>query len=144
MAWHNQSKAGAELIMDISNVRLHLPEGFSRCSQAAYSPSIIIELAELVYIQPALVDYMQISAVHENSKERARERARRWYPACAREIIYLDEQICTRICITLSLSLYIYTYVYTYAQLHATGACLYRGCACMSATCACMYTADVF
>ena len=32
VAWHNQSKAGAELIMDISNVRRHLPEGFSRCS----------------------------------------------------------------------------------------------------------------
>jgi len=32
VAWHNQSKAGADLIMDISNVRRHLPEGFSRCS----------------------------------------------------------------------------------------------------------------
>jgi len=30
VASHNQSKAGAKLIMDISNVRQHLPEGFSR------------------------------------------------------------------------------------------------------------------
>jgi len=43
VAWHNQSNAGAELIMDISNVRWHLPEGFSQCSPTAYSPSIIIE-----------------------------------------------------------------------------------------------------
>ena len=43
VAWHNKSKAGADLIMDISNVRRHLPEGFSRCSPTAYSPSIIIE-----------------------------------------------------------------------------------------------------
>ena len=39
--------------MDISNVRRLLPEGFSRCNPTAYSPSIIIELAELLYIQPA-------------------------------------------------------------------------------------------
>jgi len=48
VAWHNQSKAGAELIMDISHVRWHLLEGFSRCSPTAYSSSIIIELAELL------------------------------------------------------------------------------------------------
>jgi len=48
VAWHNQSKAGAELIMDISNVRQHLSEGFSWCSTTAYSPSIIIELSELL------------------------------------------------------------------------------------------------
>jgi len=48
VALHNQSKAGAKLIMDISNVRQHLPEGFSRCSLTAYSPSIIIKLAELL------------------------------------------------------------------------------------------------
>ena len=56
VAWHNQSKAGAELIVDISNVRRHLPEGFSRCSPTAYSPSIIIIFAELLYIQPAPAD----------------------------------------------------------------------------------------
>jgi len=48
VAWHNQSKARAELIMDIFNVRRHLPKGFSRCRPTAYSPSIIIELAELL------------------------------------------------------------------------------------------------
>jgi len=36
VAWHNQSKARAELIMDISNMRQHFPEGFSRCSPTAY------------------------------------------------------------------------------------------------------------
>jgi len=36
--------------MDISGLRWHLPEGFSRRSPTAYSPSIIIELAELLYI----------------------------------------------------------------------------------------------
>ena len=35
VAWHNQSKAGADLIMDISGLRRHLPEGFSRCSLTA-------------------------------------------------------------------------------------------------------------
>jgi len=39
MAQHNQSKAGAGLIMDKSNVRRHLLEGFSRCSLTAYSPN---------------------------------------------------------------------------------------------------------
>jgi len=66
VAWHNQSKAGAELIMDISNVRLHLPEGFSRCSLTAYSPSIVIELAELLYIQPAPADPADSSRVATN------------------------------------------------------------------------------
>jgi len=61
--WHNQSKTGAELIMDISNVRQHLLEGFSRCSPTAYSPSIIIELAELLYIQPAPADPADLSRV---------------------------------------------------------------------------------
>jgi len=31
-------------------VRQHLPEGFSQCSLTAFSPSIIIELAEFLYI----------------------------------------------------------------------------------------------
>jgi len=56
VAWHNQSKAGADLIMDISSLRRHLLEGFSRCRPTAYSPSIIIELAELLYIQTAPAD----------------------------------------------------------------------------------------
>ena len=42
--------------MDISGLRRHLLEGFSRCRPTAYSPSIIIELAELLYIQPAPAD----------------------------------------------------------------------------------------
>jgi len=66
VAWHNQSKAGAELIMDISNVRRHLPEGFSRCSPTAYSPSIIIELAELLSIQLAPADPADSSRVATN------------------------------------------------------------------------------
>jgi len=66
VAWHNQSKAGANLIMDISNVRRHLPEGFSRCSPTAYSPNIIIELAELLYIQPVPADPADLSRVGTN------------------------------------------------------------------------------
>ena len=66
VAWHKQSKAGVELIMDIFNVRQHLPEGFSWCSSTAYSPSIIIELAELLYIQPAPVDPVDSSWVAMN------------------------------------------------------------------------------
>jgi len=42
--------------MDISGLRRYLPEGFSLCSPTAYSPSIIIELAELLNIQPAPAD----------------------------------------------------------------------------------------
>jgi len=42
--------------MDISGLRRHLPESFSRYRLTAYSPSIIIELAELLYIQPAPAD----------------------------------------------------------------------------------------
>jgi len=55
--------------MDISNVRRHLPEGFSRCSPIAYSPSIIIELAELLYIQPAPADPMDSSQVATNLRQ---------------------------------------------------------------------------
>ena len=47
--------------MDISNVRRHLPEGFFRYSPTAYSPSIIIELAELLYIQPAPADPVDVT-----------------------------------------------------------------------------------
>ena len=56
VAWHNQSKAGADLIRDISGLCRHLPECFSRCRLTAYSPSIIIELAGLLYSQPAPAD----------------------------------------------------------------------------------------
>jgi len=42
--------------MDISGLRRHFPEGFCLCRPTAYSPSIIIELAELLYIQPAPAD----------------------------------------------------------------------------------------
>jgi len=69
VAWHNQSKAGAELIMDISNVRRHLPEGFSWCSPTAYFPSIIIELAELLSIQPAPADPVDSSRVATNLRQ---------------------------------------------------------------------------
>jgi len=69
VACHNQCKAGAELIMDISNMRRHLPEGFSRCSPTAYSPSIIIELAELLYIQPAPADPVDSSRVATNLRQ---------------------------------------------------------------------------
>ena len=69
VAWHNQSKAGAELIIDISNVRRHLPEVFSRCSPTVYSPSIIIELAELLYIQPAPADPVDSSRVATNLRQ---------------------------------------------------------------------------
>ena len=55
--------------MDISNVRRHLPEGFSRCSPTAYSPNIIIELAELLYIQPAPADPADSSQVATNLRQ---------------------------------------------------------------------------
>jgi len=54
--WHNQFKAGVDLISDISGLRRHLPEGFTRCRQTAYFPSIIIQLAELLYRQPVPID----------------------------------------------------------------------------------------
>jgi len=47
VAWHSQAKAEIELIGSITGLRRHLPEGFTRCSPAFYSPSIIIKLAEL-------------------------------------------------------------------------------------------------
>jgi hypothetical protein len=56
VAWHNQSKAGADLIRDVSGLRRHLSEGFTCCRPTAYSPSIIVELAELLYSQPAPAD----------------------------------------------------------------------------------------
>jgi len=52
--------------MDISDVRRHLPEGFSRCSPTAYSSNIIIELAELLYIQPVPADHADSSRVSES------------------------------------------------------------------------------
>jgi len=55
--------------MDISNVHQHLPEGFSWCSLTAYSPSIIIELAELRYIQPAPADPADSSRVATNLRQ---------------------------------------------------------------------------
>ena len=55
--------------MDVSNVRRHHPEGFSRCSLTAYSPSIIIELAALLYIQPAPADPVDLSRVATNLRQ---------------------------------------------------------------------------
>jgi len=52
MAWHSQAKMGQNLIRRISQLRRQLPEGFSRCSPAFYSPSTIIRLTELFYQQP--------------------------------------------------------------------------------------------
>jgi len=69
VAWHNQSKAGADLIMDISSLRRHLPDGFSRCSPTAYSPSIIIEIAGLRYIQPAPANPADSSRVATNLRQ---------------------------------------------------------------------------
>jgi len=66
VAWHNQSKAGADLIMDVSGLSRHLPEGFSRCRPTAYYPSIIIELAERLYIQTAPADPADMSRVAKN------------------------------------------------------------------------------
>ena len=69
VAWHNQFKAGADLIMDISGLRRHFPEGFSGCRPTACSPSIIIELAELLYIQPAPADPADPSRVATNLRQ---------------------------------------------------------------------------
>ena len=69
VAWHNESKEGADLIMGISSVRWHLPESFSRCSPTDYSPSIIIELAKLLYVQSAPVDPADSSRVATNLRQ---------------------------------------------------------------------------
>ena len=55
--------------MGISNVRRHLLKDFSRCSPTAYSPSIIIELAELLYIQPAPADPVDSSRMATNLRQ---------------------------------------------------------------------------
>jgi len=55
--------------MDICNVRRHLPEGFSRCSPTDYSPNIISEFAELLYIQPAPADPTDSSRVATNLRQ---------------------------------------------------------------------------
>ena len=70
VAWHHQSKAGADLIRDISDLRRHLPEGFTRCRPTAYSPSIIIiELAELLYSQPAPADPADSARAAKNLRQ---------------------------------------------------------------------------
>ena len=69
VAWHNQSKAGANLIKDISGLRRHLLEGFTRCRPIAYSPSIIIQLAELLYRQPAPADPADLTRVAKNLQQ---------------------------------------------------------------------------
>jgi len=69
VAWHNQSKAGTNLILDISNVRRHLQEGFSQCSPTAYSPNIIIALPELLHIRPAPADPADSSRVPTNLRQ---------------------------------------------------------------------------
>jgi len=66
VASNNQSKAGAELIRDISGLRCHLPKGFSRCRPKTYSPSSIIELAEIFYSQPAPTDRADSARVAKN------------------------------------------------------------------------------
>jgi len=55
--------------MDLSGLRRHLQEGFSRCRPTAYSPSIIIEPAELVYSQPAPADPADSSRVAKNLRQ---------------------------------------------------------------------------
>ena len=55
--------------MDIFNVRRHLLEGFSWCSATAYSPSIIIELTKLLYMQPAPEDSADSSQVDTNLRQ---------------------------------------------------------------------------
>jgi len=69
VALHYHSKPGADLIMDISGLHRHLSEGFSRCRPTAYSPSIILEIAELVYIQPAPADPADSSRVATNLRQ---------------------------------------------------------------------------
>jgi len=55
-----------DLIRDISGLRRHLLESFSQCRPTAYSPSIIIELAKLLYSQPALADPADSARVAKN------------------------------------------------------------------------------
>jgi len=68
-AWLSQAKAGTDLIGSITGLRRHIPEGFTWCSPAFYSPSIIIELAELVHRQPRLADLPDISRVARNLRQ---------------------------------------------------------------------------
>jgi len=69
VAEHNQSEAEVDLIGDISGLRRHLPEGFTRCRPIAYPPSIIIELAEFFYRQPAPVDLADSARVAKNQRQ---------------------------------------------------------------------------
>ena len=56
VAWHSQSNTVIELIKGIAGLRRHLVEGSTRCEAGVYSPSIIIELAELLYRQQGPAD----------------------------------------------------------------------------------------
>jgi len=69
VTWHNQSKAEADLIRDISGVCRHLPEGFTECRLTVYSPSIIIKVAQLLYSQPAPVDPTDSARVARNLRQ---------------------------------------------------------------------------
>jgi len=53
----------------VSGLRRHLPESFFRCSPTAYSPSKIIEIEELLYIQQAPVDPADLSRVATNLRQ---------------------------------------------------------------------------
>ena len=69
MAWHSQAKTGHSLIRSISQLRRHLPEGFTRCSPAFYSPSTIIELTELLYQQPGPEGVMEAATMARNLRQ---------------------------------------------------------------------------
>ena len=69
LIWHYQSKVGVDLIRDISGLRRHLSEGFTRCRPTSYSPSIIIILTELLYRQPGPVDPADSARVAKNLRQ---------------------------------------------------------------------------
>jgi len=69
VAWHSQSRSGIELVKSISGLRRHLPDSFTRCHPTTYSPSVIIEFAELFYRQTKLF-YRQPSPKHREDSAR--------------------------------------------------------------------------
>ena len=69
VAWYNKAKAEDVLIRDIIGACRHLPEGFTSCKLAAYSPSVIIELAEFFHSQLVPVDLADSARVANNLRK---------------------------------------------------------------------------
>jgi len=54
ITWHSQTKKGNTMIKGITGICRHLPEGFTRCTPAFYSPSISWENSSTVSQDPGV------------------------------------------------------------------------------------------